>query len=56
MINPEKQPTPEKPKVISPEKIGAQAIKSAEQMLAEYTGNDEQYKAYLRGEYPDPRD
>ena len=36
--------------------IGHQAVKSAEQLLAEYDGNDEQYIAYLKGEYPDPRD
>lgn len=36
--------------------IAKKAIKSMEQVLADTASNDEQYQAYLRGEYPDPRD
>lgn len=64
MTNPEKQPNVNEiansvniePKDVNGIRISKQLFKSAETLLAEYTGNDEQYKAYLRGEYPDPRD
>jgi len=53
----EKEPTIEKITII-PESLamGRLAVKSAEQLLKEYKGNDEQYIDYLKTGLNDPRD